>query len=83
MSSSGDCSFAIARQPRGVVVTVRGRLDLADATRLGAVLADLIEGQGNATLGVDLGGLTGVAPRGSASSRWPPSWPSTMAASSP
>lgn len=64
MTSPGDCSFAIARQPRGVVVTVRGHLGLADATRLGAVLADLIDGQGNATVGVDLGGLTGLDPAG-------------------
>ena len=38
-----------------MVVTVEGELDLAGCRRLEGVLTDLIEGQGNVTVAVDLG----------------------------
>jgi len=47
-------SIVIGRCQRTVVVTVRGKLDRAKAAHLGFVLADLIDGQGNLSLVVDL-----------------------------
>lgn len=57
-----DHRFTVARQRGAVVVTVHGELDLACSTHLGAVLGDLIEGQGNLKVGVDLGHVTRVHP---------------------
>lgn len=48
-------SLVVGRALGTVVVTVRGRLDLAGCERLGSLLTDLIEGQGNLTVAVDLG----------------------------
>lgn len=53
-TSPDNPSFRIARQGRGVILTVEGTLDLAGSTRLGAVLGDLIDGQGNLSVGIDL-----------------------------
>ena len=57
MTSSNNPSFRIARQAEGVILTVGGTLDLAGSIRLGAALADLIDGQGNVSVGVDLRGV--------------------------
>lgn len=54
MNSSGDFSFRISRDSGAVVVTVQGKLDLAGSTRLGAVIADLVDGQGNLCVAVNL-----------------------------
>ena len=54
MTSSDNPSFHIARHGGGVVLTVGGTLDLAGSIRLGAALGDLIDGQGNLSVGVDL-----------------------------
>lgn len=54
MTTPGATSFDISRQQRAVVLAVHGTLDLAAASRIGAVLGDLIEGQGNLNVGVDL-----------------------------
>ncbi len=64
MSSPDSPSFQIARQEGGVVLTVRGDLDLAGSIRLGAVLGDLIEDQGNLRVGVDLRDVTSFDPAG-------------------
>ena len=42
------------RQGGGVILTVGGSLDLAGSIRLGAALGDLIDGQGNLSVGIDL-----------------------------
>lgn len=47
-------SIVIGRQLGTVVVTVHGELDMTRAGHLGNVLADLIDGQGNLSLVVDL-----------------------------
>lgn len=47
-------SIAVARSAGTVVVTVRGELDAEKSKHLGAILADLIDGQGNMSLVVDL-----------------------------
>ena len=44
----------IARSEGTVVVTVRGELDVEKAADLGGILADLIDGQGNLSIVVDL-----------------------------
>lgn len=54
MTSSDTPSFHIARQGGGVILTVAGTLDLAGSIRLGAALGDLIDGQGNLSVGIDL-----------------------------
>lgn len=64
MTSSCDFSFNIRRQLTAVVVTVSGELDISGATRLGAVLGDLIEGQGNQNVVVDVRDIAGVDPAG-------------------
>ena len=50
-----NLSVAIGRGQGSVVVTVEGELDLAGCRMLQGVLTDLIEGQGNLTVAVDLG----------------------------
>ena len=62
MTPSGDTSFEITRRQRAVVVSVRGTLDLAGSTRMGALLSDIIEGQGNLLVGIDLGDVAQVDP---------------------
>jgi anti-anti-sigma factor len=47
-------AIVIGRYQQTVVVTVHGELDSARAVQLGDILADLIDGQGNLSLLVDL-----------------------------
>jgi anti-anti-sigma regulatory factor len=47
-------NIAIARSAGTVVVTVRGELDAEWSNHLGGILADLIDGQGNMSILVDL-----------------------------
>lgn len=58
------CSIVIGRYRRTVVVTVHGDLDDPRAAHLGEVLADLIDGQGNLSLLVDLHDATAIDPDG-------------------
>lgn len=46
--------IAIARSAGTVVVTLRGELDAEMSKHLGGILADLIDGQGNMSIVVDL-----------------------------
>jgi anti-anti-sigma factor len=48
------CQIRIARSAGTVVVTVRGEIDAEKAADLGGILADLIDGQGNLSIVVDL-----------------------------
>jgi len=50
-----NLSLVVGRGLGTVVVTVKGELDLAGCELLQGVLTDLIEGQGNLTVAVDLG----------------------------
>jgi anti-anti-sigma factor len=59
-SISREFSFKVTRQLSAVVVAVYGELDIAASTRLGAVLQDLIDGQGNLNVVVDLQCITSV-----------------------
>lgn len=52
-ASSGE-PFRVSRGSDGVLVTVDCDLDLASSIRLGATLGDLIDGQGNLAVAVDL-----------------------------
>lgn len=54
--------FSVHREADAVVVPVHGDVDLAASARLGAVLADLIEGQGNHDVVVDLEHVTAIDP---------------------
>jgi anti-anti-sigma factor len=47
-------SIVVGRYLGTVVVTVHGELDLTRASHLGNILADLIDGQGNLSIVVDL-----------------------------
>jgi anti-anti-sigma factor len=49
-----DSGIVVGRDQATVVVTVHGELDPPRAAQLGQVLADLIDGQGNLSLAVDL-----------------------------
>lgn len=62
--TSADYTLDVARKRGQVVVTVQGDLGLAGAIRLGAVLGDLIDGQGNLTVRVDLRRAGVVDPAG-------------------
>jgi anti-anti-sigma regulatory factor len=53
-----NVSLVIGRALGTVVVTVHGALDLAGCKPLEGVLTDLIEGQGNLAVAVDLGRAT-------------------------
>ena len=53
-SAPTRASIVVSRNRGTVVVTVRGELDLPRAGDLGAMLADLIDGQGNLSVVVDL-----------------------------
>ena len=55
-------SIVIGRRPGAVLVSVHGELDLARAEQLGTILADLIDGQGNLSLVIDLHGATASHP---------------------
>ena len=58
--SSASSSIVIGRYQGTVLVTVHGELDIARAAHLGRVLADLIDGQGNLSVVVDLHDATAV-----------------------
>ena len=47
-------SISVARSAGTVVVTVQGELDAERSKHLGCILADLIDGQGNMSIRVDL-----------------------------
>ena len=64
MTSSDNPYFRIARQGGGVILTVGGTLDLAGSMHLGAALGDLIDGQGNLSVGLDLRGVRRFDPAG-------------------
>ena len=53
-SAPTQASIVVSRNRGTVVVTVHGELDLPRAGDLGAMLADLIDGQGNLSVVVDL-----------------------------
>lgn len=53
-SSTDVASITVARSAGTVVVTVRGELDAPKSKHLGVILADLIDGQGNLSILVDL-----------------------------
>jgi anti-anti-sigma regulatory factor len=53
-----DLSLVVGRGLGTVVVTVDGDLNLAGSELLEGLLTDLIEGQGNSTVAVDLGRAT-------------------------
>ena len=53
-SSTRRSSIVVGRYLGTVVVTVHGELDLTRASHLGNILADLIDGQGNLSIVVDL-----------------------------
>lgn len=53
--------MAVGRALGTVVVTVHGELDLDGGELLGKLLADLIDGQGNRTVAVDLADATVAA----------------------
>ncbi len=53
-SSTRRSSIVVGRYLGTVVVTVHGVLDLTRASHLGNILADLIDGQGNLSIVVDL-----------------------------
>jgi hypothetical protein len=57
--SATEPTFVIGRAFGTVVVTVRGDLDAAALGRLDGVLTDLIAGQGNLAVSVDLTRATG------------------------
>jgi anti-anti-sigma factor len=57
-------AIAVGRCLGTVVVTVGGPLDTLAATRLAAALGDLIDGQGNLAVAVDLGDVPRIAPPG-------------------
>ncbi len=46
--------FRVSRESGAVLVTVEGNLDVPTSIRLGAALGDLIDGQGNLAVAVDL-----------------------------
>ncbi|MDQ6614497.1 MAG: hypothetical protein M3083_07070 [Actinomycetota bacterium] len=52
---AGRLSVVVGRALGAVVVTVRGQLDLGGCELIESILTDLIEGQGNQTVAVDLG----------------------------
>lgn len=56
--------LAVSRALGTVVVTVHGNLDHSASSRLGRVLADVIHGQGNLTVVIDLRDLDEVGPAG-------------------
>ena len=57
-------SIVVGRVSGSVLVTVHGDLDMSRAARLGNILADLIDGQGNLSVVVDLQDATTTEPDG-------------------
>lgn len=55
-------TIAVARSAGTVVVTIRGRIDAQASEHLGGILADLIDGQGNMSVVVDLCEATATDP---------------------
>ena len=55
-------TIAVRRSQGTVVVTVQGQLDAGSSTHLGGILADLIDGQGNMSILVDLHEATATDP---------------------
>ena len=55
-------SITVARSAGTVVVTVHGELNGEKSTHLGGILADLIDGQGNMSVLVDLHGASATDP---------------------
>ncbi len=62
MTTSADLPITVAREQAAVVVSIHGAFDLARASRLGAVLGDLIDGQGNLNVSVDLSRAATIDP---------------------
>lgn len=56
--------LSVSRVSRSVVVTLRGELDYPVSAQLAEVLADLIDGQGNLVMVVDVRDLHRVDPAG-------------------
>lgn len=54
----GRAAIVVGRHEGTVVVTVHGVLDLVKAGQLGTILVDLIDGQGNLSIVVDLNHAT-------------------------
>lgn len=61
-AAEGELAIAVGRSLGTVVVTLVGPLDTLAATRLAATLDDLIDGQGNLAVAVDLSGVHRIAP---------------------
>lgn len=61
-SPSARLSLAVGRCLGTVLVTLRGELDAFSAPRLAGVLTDLLDGQGNLDIILELGGLRTVDP---------------------
>ena len=55
-------SITVARSAGTVVVTIQGELDAEKSQHLGRILADLIDGQGNMSILVDLHGASATDP---------------------
>lgn len=66
-SRSAHFGIAISRSMGTVVVTVHGELDVTAARHLGGLLADIIDGEGNLGVLVDLQDASGAAADGGAS----------------
>lgn len=62
MTSPAAPSYTVTRQHGAVVVTVHADFDLACSSRLGAALGDLIDGQGNLNVSVDLSRAATIDP---------------------
>jgi anti-anti-sigma factor len=62
--TGGGFDIVIGRFLTTVVVSLRGTLDALAATRLARALRDLIDGQGNLAVAIDLRGVVQVAPSG-------------------
>jgi anti-anti-sigma factor len=60
----GELPIAIGRTPGTVVVTLVGPVDTPEARRLAAALSDLINGQGNLEIAVNLSNVRRLAPSG-------------------
>ncbi len=62
MTSPAAPSYTVSRQHGTVVATVHTDFDLACSSRLGAALGDLIDGQGNLNVSVDLSRAATIDP---------------------
>ncbi len=60
MSLAQDFSVLTRRDARDVVVSIEGELDAVTAPPLRAILSDLIDGQGNLSVVLDLSAMTFV-----------------------